>query len=110
MSGRLKDNYRMVFFVSELSRDPSSRKQRFERAYPGLNADGSGDHLIWPVLSVGGLVVRIFSKWSAGCEPVSRVGKRRPESNDLLAFIVQLSASDVLGFCCSPAESVGVLL
>jgi hypothetical protein len=38
VSGRLKDNYRMVFFVSELSRDPS-RKQRFERAHPSLNAN-----------------------------------------------------------------------
>jgi hypothetical protein len=29
----------LVFFVSELSRDPSSRKQTFERAHPSLNAN-----------------------------------------------------------------------
>jgi hypothetical protein len=39
VSGRLKDNYRMVFFVSELSCDPASKKQNFERAYPSLNAN-----------------------------------------------------------------------
>jgi hypothetical protein len=38
-SPRLTDNYRMVFFVSELSRDPSSSKQIFERAHPSLNAN-----------------------------------------------------------------------
>ena len=64
--------------------------------------------MIWPVLSVRGFVVRILSKWSARCEPVSRVGKRRPEFlKDFLASSVQLSASDVLGFCCRVAESVG---
>ncbi len=67
--------------------------------------------MIWPVLSVRVLVVRIFSRWSARCEPASRVGKRIPEFlNDFLASSVQLSASDVLGLCCSIAESVGVLL
>jgi hypothetical protein len=36
---RLRDNYRIVFVVSELSRDPSSKKQNFERAHPSLNAN-----------------------------------------------------------------------